>query len=216
MENHRTLVLAEQKLEGDSLMALLKNVDWMSLNKEAICISKISEQIFHHRPDLIVININNGDAKFIQQFSLVKGKFPNTKIFVIAMSNNVYLISQLLKLGAAGYFLKTASQEELFDALNCVMNNEVYLPDDISKKLVRNFIDQHQQGINTCQDGSCLTKREHDILKLLINAESSAQIADELFISELTVNTHRKHILKKMGFNSTASLIKYALENGIV
>lgn len=215
MENHRTLVLAEQKLDGDSLVALLNNVNWMNVNKEAVCISNISEQIFHHRPDLIVININQGDAKFIQQFSLVKGQFPNTKIFVIAMSNNVYLISQLLKLGASGYFLKTSSQEKLFDALSCVVNNEVYLPDDISKKLVKNFIEQHHNG-TTCQDGSCLTKREHDILKLLVNAESSAQIADELFISELTVNTHRKHILKKMGFNSTASLIKYALENGIV
>lgn len=215
MENYHTLVLAEQKLEGDSMVALLKNLNWMNIPKEAICISKISEQIFHHRPDLIVFNVNQGDAKFIEQFSSIKGQFPSSKLFVIAMSNNVYLISQLLKLGASGYFLKTASQEMLFDALNSVVNNEVYLPEDISKKLVKNFIDQNQHN-NTCQDGSCLTKREHDILKLLINAESSAQIADELFISELTVNTHRKHILKKMGFNSTASLIKYALENGIV
>ncbi len=215
MESHRTLVLAEQKLEGDSLVALLKTVNWMNLSKEAICINKLSEQIFHHRPDLIVMNINQGDAKFIQQYSSVKGQFPNTKIFVIALSNNVYLVSQLLKLGLSGYILKTASQEKLFDALNCVINNEVYLPEDISQKLLKNFIEQHQNG-NSCQDGSCLTKREHDILKLLINAESSSQIADELFISELTVNTHRKHILKKMGFSSTASLIKYALENGIV
>lgn len=215
MENYQTLVLAEQKLEGDCMVALLKNLNWMSISKEAICLNKISEQSFHHRPDLIVFNVNQGDAKFIEQFSSVKVQFPSSKLFVIAMSNNVYLISQLLKLGASGYFLKTAPQEKLFDALNCVINNEVYLPDDISKKLVKNFIDQNQHN-NTCQDGSCLTRREHDILKLLINAESSAQIANELFISELTVNTHRKHILKKMGFNSTASLIKYALENGIV
>lgn len=214
MEDHRTLVIAEQKLEGDGLIALLKNLPWISLISKTESIENITKKFSSDNIDLIVVDINHIDSELMFLFSNIKGHFNKSKFFVISSSDNITFVSQLLKLGINGYIHKSASQENLTEALETIANNEIFLQDNISQKLLQNFTIHHKNS-NDCQDGSCLTKREHDILMLLVNAKSSSQIADELFISELTVNTHRKHILKKMGFSSTASLIKYAVENGI-
>lgn len=215
MEKHRTLVISEYKLEGDGLISMLDKVLWLDLISESVSIKNATEQFNFDDMGLVIFNHSCRDSEFVHEISALKKQFHSSKFFIIAPTNSLSIVSQLLKLGVSGYFLKTSCQENLIYALQSVVKNEIFLPEDISQGLLHKFIFQSQTNSDT-HDETCLTKREKDILKLLVNAESSSQIANELFISELTVNTHRKHILKKMGFTNTASLIKYALQNGLV
>lgn len=215
MERHSTLVISEYKLEGDGLVSILNDIAWLDLISESVNIQRAKEQFNYDDTGLVIFNQSHNDTELIYQITGLKNHFRSSKFFIIAPSNSISIVSQLLKIGISGYFLKTSCKENLIHAIQNVVDNEIFLPEDVSQKLLHNFILQNQNTTNL-HDESCLTKRERDILKLLVNAESSSQIAGELFISELTVNTHRKHILKKMGFNNTASLIKYALQNGLV
>lgn len=150
--------------------------------------------------------------------------YQDKKIMVLTRSTNHYFLSSLLHLGARGCFIKSAPGDQFISALLDLCENNAYLPQELFNKLFcelpTNFKNGVHRFINNTHhevpilDINSLTTRELEILRLIIAGESSHQIADELFISELTVGTHRKHILKKLGVNNTSTLIRCALEQG--
>lgn len=172
--------------------------------------------------EILILDIcEQTDSDVLKQiFHLYKEK----KIMVLTRSNNHYFLSSLLHLGAKGCFVKSAPGEQFISALHDLNRNNAYLPEDLFNKLFCELPSKYNQGvhrniINTHHEVpilniNSLTAREIEILRLIIAGESSHQIAEELFISELTVSTHRKHILKKLGVNNTSTLIRCALEQG--
>lgn len=148
--------------------------------------------------------------------------FKASKILVITPSLNEWFLSSLLHLGANGLFITTDHASKLSEAI-CVLNRTgIFLPDNLVEKLhceVNHKMDLIPKSTIDDEDRielDALTSREIEILKLMVKGEPSSQIAGELFISESTVFTHRKHILKKLGFNSTPVLIRCALEQGVI
>lgn len=174
--------------------------------------------------DIIVLDIcEQSDSDTLKQiFQVYKAK----KIMVLTRTNNHYFLSSMLHLGARGCFIKSSSGDKFITAIKDLHKNNAYLPTELFNKLYCELPGRFNNGVhriinNTHHevpilDIKSLTARELEILKLIIAGESSHQIAIELFISELTVNTHRKHILKKLGVNNTSTLIRCALEQGVV
>jgi DNA-binding NarL/FixJ family response regulator len=229
MERRRVLVTAEQQLDGDGIVAILKNVEWIEIISESVKINRALEKFSASHADMVVLDMTNPDSESLERFISFREHFATNKLFVVSRSNNIWFVSNLLKLGISGYFLRTSTSENMINAIHNVFHDEVSLPDEISRKLVEQYIttkkiqqsktkgDLRPLQANMMHDHlENLTSRELDILKHLAQGASSSQIAGELCISELTVNTHRKHILKKLGFHNTTSLVRYVVEHGMI
>lgn len=139
---------------------------------------------------------------------LVKRINQNIKIIVLSMHDEVHLVKEILKAGVNGYVLKKDTQNELLQAIREVQAGKVFLSNDINKMLIVN--------LQNPDEGKLLTDREREILKLIAREFTNKQIAEELFISERTVETHRKNIFKKTGTNSLVGLIKFAYANNLI
>lgn len=174
--------------------------------------------------DILLLDINeqseSDELKHVFHF------FRDKKILVLTASNNLFFLSSLLHMGARGCFVKSACAKELVKAILDLHQNNAYLPSTLFNKLFCELPGKFNNGVqrhieNTHHDVpildiDSLTHREKEIVKLIVAGESSPKIAKELFISEMTVNTHRKHIFKKLGVNNTSTLIRCALEQGLL
>ncbi len=130
----------------------------------------------------------------------------NMKTIVLSMHDEPAVVKELLKIGLDGFVLKSDSHKDLLEALERVAEGKIYLSESISQMLIH-----HSEKPNS----SSLTPREQEIVKLIIKEYNTKQIAEILFISEKTVETHRKNILKKTETTNLVGLTKYAFKHGL-
>ncbi|WP_151997707.1 MULTISPECIES: response regulator transcription factor [unclassified Imperialibacter] len=133
---------------------------------------------------------------------------PEVKILIMSMHDEGHLVKEILKEGIKGYLLKKDSQKELIAALDQIRAGRTYLSNEINTLLIQN--------LQNPDEGKLLTEREREILKLIAKEYTNKDIAEELFISERTVETHRKNIFRKTKTNSLVGLIKFAYANNLV
>lgn len=205
----------------DCLHSFLSKSSNLQLNGK-FHLGDLFNHFIHQDFDILVLDICElTDSDLLKQVFV---KFQEKKIMVLTASNNHYFLSSLLHLGASGCFVKSAPGLEFIEALLELNTNNAYLPKELFNKLFCELSFKFNHGVNRVIQNTnhavpilninALTTRELEILRLIIAGQSSGQIADELFISESTVCTHRKHILKKLGVNNTSTLIRCALEQG--
>ncbi|NML21853.1 response regulator transcription factor [Pseudoflavitalea sp. G-6-1-2] len=159
--------------------------------------------------DILLLDITLPDGSGVHFCKEISERYPDTNVVGLSNLNERSIISQLLKNGARGYLLKNLSARELLDALNTVMEGKIALSDEVKDIL-------QQPDLNTLQPVPELTKREKQILHLLAAGRKSAAIAEELYISPLTVKTHRATLLHKFQVNNIVTLINRAKETGLI
>lgn len=157
------------------------------------------------QPEVIFLDINLPDKNGIDVCKDIKAKYPTIKIVALSTFNQLSFINNMLDNGANGYLLKNATKAEMLTAINVVLSNKQYLSKEVADSLKENN-----------DEKPILTRREKEILKLISEGLTSAEIGKKIFISTTTVDTHRKHILEKLKVNNTAILIKTATQMGII
>jgi DNA-binding NarL/FixJ family response regulator len=158
--------------------------------------------------DLVVTDYNMPGADGLSFIRMIGRIQPDAYVIVLSMHDEVHLVKEILKAGVQGYVLKKDTHKELLKAIHEVKAGKIYLSSDINKMLIVN--------LQKPDEGRLLTDREREILKLISKEYSNRQIAEELFISERTVETHRKNIFRKTGTNSLVGLIKFAYANNLI
>lgn len=161
------------------------------------------------QPDILLTDYSLPGISGLDLTRLIKKDFPKTKVIALSMHDEAHLVKNILKEGVDGYLLKNIQQFELKNALKQVMLGMPYVSPEITKLLM------HDLNHNT-EDVSLLTDREKDILRLIAKEYSNKQMAEKLFISERTVETHRKNIFRKTNTTSLVGLIKYAYANNLI
>lgn len=159
--------------------------------------------------DIILLDINLPDISGIDLCKKIHKEFPQIKIIGISTFSERSYISRMIENGASGYLIKSASKEEIAEAVNTVLEGKMYLSvsmEHIAKPL----------SILSSGNLPSLTRREKEILQLISEGLTNNQIAEKLFISPLTVDSHRKNLLTKSNAHNTASLIRFAIENGLI
>jgi len=141
-------------------------------------------------------------------------EMPNVKVIALSMHSDRRFVSGMLEAGASGYLLKDCAIEELACAVRAVSLNQTYLSPRIADIVVKNYI--NKAGRNKSELFPSLTNREREILQLLAEGRSARQIAGFLHVSIKTVETHRRNIMFKLDLGSTAELIKYAINEGLI
>jgi DNA-binding NarL/FixJ family response regulator len=181
-----------------SLLQNEKSIEWAGhATNAASCLAFLQQQ----QPDVILMDINLPDKSGIDLCKEVKEKYPSVFIVGLSTFNQQSFIQKMMDSGASGYVLKNASQEELMEAIETVVKGKIFLSDEAAQSL--------QKKGNTA---IVLTRREKEVLELIAEGMTNNVIAQKLFISPATVDTHRKNLLAKLDAKNTASLVKIAMQ----
>jgi len=190
------------------LIKILSTEDDLEVVGSAGTVSTTLDDLTQKNVDLLITDYNLPDDDGLTLVRRVKQKYPSMKIIVLSMHDEAHLIKEILKEGVDGYILKKDSHTELVNAVRAVKNDKVYLSSDVNSMLMK--------GLNSNEEQKLLTDREREILKLIAKEYTNKQMAEELFISERTVETHRKNIFRKTRTNNLVGLIKFAYANNLI
>lgn len=204
----RILLVDDHAILLDGVRALLQQEDHLEVVGQAASAEAAIEFLKEHDIDILITDFNMPGLDGLSLVNVVKRIQPAVKTIVLSMHDETHLVKEILRSGVSGYVLKKDTHKELLDAIREVTAGRVYLSSDVNKILITNL----QQP----DEGRLLTDREREILKLIAREYSNKQIAEELFISERTVETHRKNIFRKTGTSSLVGLIKFAYANNLI
>jgi DNA-binding NarL/FixJ family response regulator len=180
-----------------SLLQNEKDIEWMGhASNAASCLAFLQQQL----PDIILMDINLPDISGIDLCKEVRLKYPSAFIIGLSTFNQQSFIQKMMDNGASGYVLKNATQEELMEAIAAVASGKIFLSDEAALSLRK----------NTDTEAPVLTRREKEVIELIAEGMTNNEIAQKLFISVSTVDTHRKNILSKLNAKNTAELVKLA------
>ena len=165
--------------------------------------------------DIILLDINLPNLNGLELTKQIKKKYPAIKILILSMYNNAEYIKEVLKEGASGYVLKNTDHEELVQAMQTVFNGSQYYSQSVTQTMMNSFAKKNQ-GNNMDILQVKISKREKEILGLIIKEHTAQEIANMLFISLHTVETRRGDLMSKLGVRNSAGLVRVALENSLV
>jgi len=165
--------------------------------------------------DIILLDINLPNINGLELTKLISKKYPTIKILILSMYNNAEYIKEVLKEGASGYVLKNTDHEELLNAIQSVFAGNQFYSQSVTQTMINSFAKKSQRN-NTDILQVKISKREKEILSLIIKEHTAQEIANMLFISLHTVETHRSNLMSKLGVRNSAGLVRVALENNLV
>ncbi len=165
-------------------------------------------------PDIIIMDVNMPEKNGIDTtYELKQSSDINVKVLALSMNSEYHYIDSMLKVGADGYITKSSSEDELNEAINnLIISNKKYFSQSVKEVMVNSFID-HDQVKFIDQNFS---ERELEVLKLVSAGLTNEEIAEQLFLSKRTIESHRRNMLNKTGLNNTAALIKYACDQKLI
>jgi DNA-binding NarL/FixJ family response regulator len=168
-------------------------------------------------PDVLLLDLQMPGMDGPEVAERLLAEFPGLKIIVLSMFSADKFITQMMKLGARGYLPKDVNQQELTQALEAVLTTGNYFSERVSRALVRGVQQPTRQPATTLlTDEVHFTKRELDVLRLICEGRTTAEIAEDLFLSNRTVDGHRQRLLEKTGSPNVASLGVYAVRHGLL
>jgi two-component system nitrate/nitrite response regulator NarL len=215
MDKIRLFILDDHQMLIDGIKALLKFEKRFEITGESTKGSLALEMIRANTPDIVLTDIQMPDISGIDFTKSLKEEFPELKILALSMFGNQEMISAMLEAGVSGYVLKNTGKEELVNALLKIAAGGMFFSDEVSVEMALAMQDSARRKPEEITPIH-LTEREKEILKLISKEFSNAQIAEKLFISERTVETHRKNIFRKTGTKGLVGLMRYAMIHHLI
>jgi two-component system, NarL family, nitrate/nitrite response regulator NarL len=209
----KVFILDDHQMLIDGLKALLSNVTEFEISGTASSAKAALEMIDKNLPDIILSDINMPEMDGITFTREIKKKYPEIKVLALSMFGEKSTISEILDAGASGYILKNTGQEELINALKKISSGGMFFSDEISAEMMKSL---SERGQKKEEEKVHLTEREKEIIQLIAKEYSNARIGETLFISERTVETHRKNIFRKANTKTVVGLIKFAIEHKLI
>jgi DNA-binding NarL/FixJ family response regulator len=195
----------DHKIFVKGVAALLESEQGLNVQGYTYDGKSALEEVRKSKPDLLMTDIQMPGFSGVELTKLIKDELPDVKIIGLSMFDKPEIVKELIEAGADGYLLKDLEKDELIKAIKEVMAGNIYYSGSIANVLLKNM-----------NSKDLLTKREKEIIGLIAKEQTNIQIADALFISEHTVESHRKNIFRKTKAKSIVGLVKYAYENKLI
>jgi two-component system response regulator NreC len=216
MDKIRVLLADDHTLIRSGIATLLQSSKDIQIVGEASDGDEAIRKTGELLPDVVVIDLSMPKLSGIEATKILKRKYPATQVLVLTMHENEEYVFQILKAGASGYVLKSAGKDELSAAIRAASKGEKFFSPRISQLMAEGYVRRVDQEAGGAQQGDVpLTRREREILALVVRGLTNQQIAEQLYISPRTVDTHRTNIMQKLDIHDVANLVRYAMEHGI-
>jgi len=210
-EKIKIAIVDDHRIVIDGIKSLLEGHPAFSIVACSDSPKQMLEMLQQQPVDILLTDIMMPEMNGQQLAKAVKKQFPSTKILALSMSGQGEIVSEMINdADIAGYVLKNISKEELSAAILKIAGGGIYFDDTVLEELNR-FSNMRKEN-----DEAHLTQREVEIIRLIEKEMSNKEIADTLFISERTVETHRKNIFRKTKTNSVIGLVKYSYEHKLI
>ncbi|WP_422360250.1 response regulator [Reichenbachiella sp.] len=211
-ENYDILIVDDHQMFIDGIESLLIGQDKYRIKYHANAGQTALDLLANHEIDILISDLSMPGMSGAELVKIVKEKYHDIKVLVLSMHNNRETVGEILMSEAEGYILKNTGKKELLKALDRITEGSTFY----SKAVMSLMLEKIQKQKQVAEETRCLTERELEILQLIVQEFSSEEIADRLYISKRTVDTHRKHILKKTESKTIVGLIKFAFRNELV
>ncbi|MCF8297782.1 MAG: response regulator transcription factor [Saprospiraceae bacterium] len=217
MDKIEVILIDDHHIVRDGIKILLMNIKDIEVVGEASNGDELFELLKTKDPDVLILDIMMPGMSGIEITEKIKNDYPGIKVIILSANTDDESVFDSLKAGAHGYLPKNARREELLEAVYMVAAGNEFLSDSISHTVLRSFITRARTGNRQEKDKEAtLTKRELEIVELFAEGLSYKEIADRLFISVRTVESHKNNIMEKLELKSIVDLVKYAIKHKII
>jgi DNA-binding NarL/FixJ family response regulator len=216
MGNTKVLLADDHTIVRQGLRSLLEKENWIDVIGEAedgIETVKKAEKLC---PDVVVIDIAMPIQNGLEATIQIKKRFPEIKVIVLTAHSNEEYIFQSLKAGASGYLVKSAAPSELISAIQAALKGETFLSSSVSRVLIDEYVKRTSKMSGKVEPFEMLTHREKQVLQLIAEGKKIREIAEILFVSGKTIETHKANIKKKLKIRTTAEMVRYAMHKGLI
>ena len=212
MEKMIKLFIADDhQITIDGLRLLLEQESDMEVVADALDGQAALEVLSICTVDVAILDIDMPKMDGLKLTQIIREKYPNIKILILTMYNDEEFIRNLIQAGTSGYVLKNRGKEELVEAIRKIYSGDTYFGQAVTNTLI-SAIKSPKQKLS--DSNVPLTKREIEVLKLIIEGLTTPLISDRLFIANSTVETHRRNLIDKTGVANTKALITWGIKNG--
>lgn len=196
----------------DGIMTILKEMPSVEIVATAQNGFELMDVVARQKPELVILDLNMPGYDGLQCLKKIKNDFPETKVLILTNYSQPELVEDVKKMGADGYLIKNSSAAELKAAVTSVLSGGKYYPSANELKSVADdsyFFDEFLKKYQ-------LTKREVEIIRMVCREMSTKEIATQLYLSELTINTHRRNVFRKLEIKNVAGLMNFAKNNQLL
>lgn len=207
------LIVDDHQLVIDGLKSMLASEKNYVIKGEALNGQQALEMITSKPEEyqLVVTDITMPLMSGIELCKIIKEQFPHIKVLILSMHNSITIVKDALNAEADGYMLKNTGQDEFIKAIERVLGDGTYFSQDILPIILNLFQKEKKETLK-----NALSQREKEVLELIVQEYTSKEIAEKLFISKQTVDTHRINIMQKTDCKTLVGLIKYAIQSGYI
>jgi two-component system response regulator NreC len=202
----RIVLADDHQVVRSGLRLLLENEQGLEVVAEAGDVESARRYVRGHHPDVLVLDLNMPGGSSLEAIPQIREESPETQIVVLTMQQEPAFAREALGAGALGYVLKEAADDELVEAVRNAAAGERYLNPRLGARIA-------SEPPGPPDD---LSDREVEVLRLIALGHTNAEIAEKLYLSVRTVETHRSHIQQKLRLSTRAELVRYALERGLI
>ena len=209
----RVMIADDHNMFVEGIESILDGMDNIHVVSKCYTGTEVFEKLAQVPADVILLDINLPGMNGIEVCQKLSKEYPEVKVLALSMHNEESFVTEILKHGAQGYILKNTGKKELLNAIQAVFNGQSYFSDEVTETIMKSLVSQKSGGKKSTILAPKISRREKDVLDLIVREHTTQEIADTLFFSLKTVESHRRSLLTKLGVRNTAGLVRVALEN---
>lgn len=210
-EQIRIVLVDDHNLVTEAWTALLSLDENLSIVGTANSADSALSLCLELLPDVVLMDVNLNESNGMDATEMICNRIAKIKVIGLSLHDDISIVKSLISKGARGYLSKNSSKAELIEAINSVMSGSIYLGENVRNKLFNETLTPKNEDSAPVKE---LTLKEIEIVKNIANGLTSKQMAENLFVSVRTIETHRHNILKKLNLQNAAQLSSWAREHG--
>ena len=209
----RVMIADDHNMFVEGVESILYGTDKIQVVSKCYTGPEVFEKLTSTPADVILLDINLPGMNGIEVCQKLSKEYPDVKVLALSMHNEESFVTEILKHGAQGYILKNTGKKELIHAIETVFNGQSYFSEEVTETIMKSLVSQRTGNKKSATSAPKISRREKDVLELIVKEHTTQEIADTLFISLKTVESHRRSLLTKLGVRNTAGLVRVAVEN---
>ncbi|MEP6792973.1 MAG: response regulator transcription factor [Saprospiraceae bacterium] len=212
----RVMIADDHNMFVEGVESILEGIDNIQVVAKCYTGLEVFEKIANIPVDVILLDINLPGMNGLEVCQKLSKEYPDVKVLALSMHNEESFVTEILKYGAQGYILKNTGKKELITAIEMVNSGQSYFSNEVTETIMKSLVNQRTGGKKSSMLTPKISRREKDVLELIVKEHTTQEIADTLFISLKTVESHRRSLLTKLGVRNTAGLVRVAIEHQLM